>query len=600
MSDCQCELSGFCSVRNIAMKRTYQMICKENKPRLDAILAGETWVQPKAVVGPQRRSCGTKKGKCTDCSNAGTLLMAAIQEDTGQPVSCGSCKTYLMSLNRMSSHDHATIVQKLYAEISWTQSWRKKYSDKETQKSRIGEIVSGVLASATTACVKPKPVRVPGVRVPGVSGFHNHRVMKLSTSQTQLRDAAQSAPPPRPDPFTDTPVIHFGAHMWPLKQYWRWHAKLWRELAETINGRCVVGIVTDDNTAPIEEVQAALGDRFELFVSVNTPQGENPTFRELQNRIPQGQNDVLIYAHAKGVREHTAASEPVRIWTECMYETVVFNTTKVVHKLSEGYKCFGSFRSFGSVPLTPVNSWHYSGTFFAVRAKHIGRKTVKTGYGGVEAWCGDHIPAAEAWNEFVDSPGFKFGYDLAAVYPAIVDAQMQWEANRIGGIRCEQHKRELDWFVAQLKATDRMLVIGSKHGGLESAIKRRLPDVTTVAIDIAPQADNSQVVIVGSSTDPDVQRKAREAGPFDVVFIDGDHSYAGAKADWEFAISLRPPLIAFHDIADAIKHRNEGCHVDRLWSEIKNAGHRTDEKIVGCGWGGIGIVWRDKNARNGV
>jgi hypothetical protein len=247
-----------------------------------------------------------------------------------------------------------------------------------------------------------------------------------------------------------------------------------------------------------------------------------------------------------------------------MYESVVFNTAKVVHKLSEGYKCFGSFRSFGNVPLTPANNWHYSGTFFAVRAKHIGRRTVKTGYGGVEAWCGDHIPAAEAWNEFVDSPGFKFGYDLAAVYPAIVDAQMQWEANRIGGIRCEQHKRELDWFIGQLKATDHILVIGSKHGGLESAIKRRLPDVTTVAIDIAPQADNSQVVIVGSSTD----------------------------------LSLRPPLIAFHDIADAIKHRNEGCHVDRLWNEIKTAGHRTEEKIVGCGWGGIGIVWRDENARN--
>ena len=595
MSDCICELSGFCTVRNVALKPTLQTLCKRDKPRIDAMLAGEVWTQPKAA-GPQRKSCSSsKRGKCTDCSNAGTLMMEAIQADTGQPVSCGSCKAYLLSLDRMSSHDHAAIVQKLYAEISWPQSWRVTHGDKDGQRKRIGEIVSGVLASATTACKVVRPQRVPGVRA-----SRNHRMMKLAQSQIQLRDAAQSAPPPQPDPFTDTPVIHFGAHMWPLKQYWRWHAKLWRELAETINGRCVVGIVTDDNTTPIAEVQAALGDRFELFVSVNTPQGENPTFRELQNRIPQGQNDVLIYAHAKGVREHTAMSESVRIWTECMYETVVFNTAKVVHKLSEGYKCFGSFRSFGNVPLAPVNSWHYSGTFFAVRAKHLGRKTVKTGYGGVEAWCGDHIPAAEAWNEFVDSPGFKFGYDLAAVYPAIVDAQMQWEANRIGGIRCEQHKRELDWFIGQLKSTDHILVIGSKHGGLESAIKRRLPDVTTVAIDIAPQADNSQVLIVGSSTDPEVQRKAREAGPFDVVFIDGDHSYAGAKADWEFALSLRPPLIAFHDIADAIKHRNEGCHVDRLWNEIKTAGHRTEEKIVGCGWGGIGIVWRDENAHDGV
>jgi len=483
-------------------------------------------------------------------------------------------------------------------QTSWIQSAILSITPDSVAAVAAGMLLTQAITNAKASYANSKQAMNAGKRAARVKSHRNHRVMSLSTSQIKLRDAAQSAPPPKPDPFTDTPMIHFGAHMWPLKQYWRWHAKLWRELAETINGRCVVGIVTDDNTAPIEEVQAALGDRFELFVATNTPQGENPTFRELQNRIPQGQNDVLIYAHAKGVREHTAASESVRIWTECMYETVVFNTAKVVHKLVEGYKCFGSFRSFGNVPLAPVNNWHYSGTFFAVRAKHIGRKTVKTGYGGVEAWCGDHIPAAEAWNEFVDSPGFKFGYDLAAVYPAIVDAQMQWEANRIGGIRCEQHKRELDWFVGQLKATDHILVIGSKHGGLESAIKRRLPDVTTVAIDIAPQADNDQVVIVGSSTNPDVQRKAREAGPFDVVFIDGDHSYAGAKADWEFALSLQSPLIAFHDIADAIKHRNEGCHVDRLWNEIKTAGHRTDEKIVGCGWGGIGIVWREEHARN--
>jgi adenine/guanine phosphoribosyltransferase-like PRPP-binding protein len=104
-------------------------------------------------AGPQRKSCSaSKRGKCTDCSNAGTLMMAAIQADTGQPVSCGSCKTYLLSLDRMSSHDHAAIVQKLYAEISWPQSWRAAHGDKAGQRKRIGEIVSGVLAVATTTC----------------------------------------------------------------------------------------------------------------------------------------------------------------------------------------------------------------------------------------------------------------------------------------------------------------------------------------------------------------------------------------------------------------------------------------------------------------
>jgi hypoxanthine phosphoribosyltransferase len=122
------------------------------------MLAGEAWTQPKAA-GPQRKSCSTKRGKCNNCSNAGTLMMEAIQTDTGQAVSCGSCKAYLLSLNGMASHDHAAIVQKLYAEISWPQSWRVTHGDKDGQRKRIGEIVSGVLASATTTCKVVRPHR---------------------------------------------------------------------------------------------------------------------------------------------------------------------------------------------------------------------------------------------------------------------------------------------------------------------------------------------------------------------------------------------------------------------------------------------------------
>lgn len=429
-----------------------------------------------------------------------------------------------------------------------------------------------------------------------------HSEMSLTARQIQLRDAAQSSVPPAPDPFTDTPVIHFAAHLWPVRGNWEWHADRWNEVAESINGRCIVGVVTDTTTATMDEVRSLLSDRFELFEESNTKQGENPTFRKLQTMIPQGQNDVLIYCHGKGVRDHTRASESVRIWTEIMYETVVHNSERVVDQLAKGHKCFGSFRSFGEMPLSPANHWHYSGTFFAVRAKHVGTKSVKTGYGGVEAWCGDHFKAADAWCEFYDGPGFKFGYDIKAIYPKIVDAQMQWEVDRIGGPRCEQHKRELDWFLDMLDTMFgehvhrygmtfpvHVLVIGSRNGGLECQLQHR--GHTTVSIDIAPQPDNTvKNMIVGSSADPAVQRMAREAGPFDVVFIDGDHSYDGVKTDWMFAQTLQPRLIAFHDIAEAIKHRNEGCHVDTLWSEIKASGMNTDEKIVGCGWGGIGVV----------
>jgi hypothetical protein len=413
--------------------------------------------------------------------------------------------------------------------------------------------------------------------------------MKLTRSQIRLRDIAQSAPPPKPDPFTETPLIHFAAHLWPLNgECWRWHIKHWNAVAADISGRCMVGVAVDDTTASVEEVKELLSDRFEVFELSNTGDGEVPTFRTIQQMVPTGHNDVLLYCHGKGVRPHTCGSESVRLWTEMMYESVIHNREKVVEKLGEGYKTFGAFRTFGNKPLRPTYQWHYSGTFFAVRAKHLPGKAVKNGYGGVEVWPGDHVPAAEAWCEFFDSPGFKFGYDIKSLYPKIVDAQMQWEVDRIGGPRCEQHKRELDWFIGKAKHLQTCLVIGSRNGGLEHQLMKH--GITSTSVDIAPQPDNTWPdVIVGDSRDAAVREAAREKGPFDIVFIDGDHSFAGVAADWEYALSLQPKMIAFHDIATAVKHREENCEVDVLWAEIRKS-HRTEEKVVGCGWGGIGVV----------
>ena len=418
----------------------------------------------------------------------------------------------------------------------------------------------------------------------------SNQVLKLSNQQKKLWEACKSRPAPIADPFTESPVIHFGAHLWPVVGNWEWHVDNWNEVAESITGKCVVVVVTDSSSVTVDAVRERLSDRFEIVEGKNTPQGENPSFRLIQTLIPGGQNDILIYCHGKAVRPHTYASPSVLIWTQMMYETVVFNHSAIIDRMSQGYQCFGSFRTFGDMPLSPKNQWHYSGTFFAVRSKYLSGKNVKSGYGGVEAWPGDHILPEHSWCEFTDSPGFKFGYDINAVYPSIVNAQMQWEVDRIGGPRCEQHLRELDWFANYLKPHDRVLVIGSKHGGLEHQLKRRLPELAIVSVDINPQPDNAaHPMIVGSSLDYKTQQLIIAHGPFDVVFIDGDHSYEGVLSDWEFAKSLNPRLIAFHDVAKAVKHDREGCEVDRLWAEIKTT-HNTSEKIVGCGWGGIGIV----------
>jgi predicted O-methyltransferase YrrM len=79
----------------------------------------------------------------------------------------------------------------------------------------------------------------------------------------------------------------------------------------------------------------------------------------------------------------------------------------------------------------------------------------------------------------------------------------------------------------------------------------------------------------------------------DFLFIDGDHTYDGVRADFEdYAPAVSAGgLIALHDIAPYPELPE--CQVERFWDEqIRGRGHRTHEFIhpgplLGCG---IGVV----------
>jgi predicted O-methyltransferase YrrM len=75
--------------------------------------------------------------------------------------------------------------------------------------------------------------------------------------------------------------------------------------------------------------------------------------------------------------------------------------------------------------------------------------------------------------------------------------------------------------------------------------------------------------------------RVRELLPeVDFLFLDGDHSYARAKQDWEWYAPLVRPggIIALHDIAPT--PAGSPVEVHRLWREIRAGPYRTEEIVA--------------------
>jgi predicted O-methyltransferase YrrM len=108
-----------------------------------------------------------------------------------------------------------------------------------------------------------------------------------------------------------------------------------------------------------------------------------------------------------------------------------------------------------------------------------------------------------------------------------------------------------------------------------------------------PKSDQRLELIRGDSKSMAIVSRVKELFPrgIEFIFLDGDHTYEGAKADFDNYIPMlaKGGVLAMHDIA---AHPNmPSVKVDRLWSEIKLR-HQTAEFIAdpNQGWAGIGVV----------
>jgi cephalosporin hydroxylase len=156
-----------------------------------------------------------------------------------------------------------------------------------------------------------------------------------------------------------------------------------------------------------------------------------------------------------------------------------------------------------------------------------------------------------------------------------------------------------------------LLEIGAYKGGTFFLFSRvAAPDALLINLDLPPDAtgrgtlpwraqlyrsfvrEQQRIELVADdSHQPATVRRLQKmlnGRKLDFLFIDGDHSYAGVKMDYELYSPLvaKGGLIAFHDIVPAAAELGFG--VAQFWKELKPM-QKTTEFVEDWGQGGFGI-----------
>lgn len=99
-------------------------------------------------------------------------------------------------------------------------------------------------------------------------------------------------------------------------------------------------------------------------------------------------------------------------------------------------------------------------------------------------------------------------------------------------------------------------------------------------------------LIFGNSRAKRVIDEAAALGPFDMAFIDGDHTLKGVSSDW-INYGSGVPVVAFHDIVDTMRPNliGEVIEVPEFWRALRE-GRRVEEFVAPGSTMGIGVVYQ--------
>lgn len=97
----------------------------------------------------------------------------------------------------------------------------------------------------------------------------------------------------------------------------------------------------------------------------------------------------------------------------------------------------------------------------------------------------------------------------------------------------------------------KILEIGVHTGGGLQSFGQAFPDAELFGIEIDAQYLHFKDfhLFEGDGTTREMIDRVAEFGPYDFIFIDGDHTYNGVKADWENYKDMVAPggAVGFHD-----------------------------------------------------
>ncbi len=160
-------------------------------------------------------------------------------------------------------------------------------------------------------------------------------------------------------------------------------------------------------------------------------------------------------------------------------------------------------------------------------------------------------------------------------------------------------------------APQTVMEIGTAEGGTNFLLGAALPDVSleigvdlyvqnTLLLEIFGRPGLRQVFLNASSYAPETVARIRtllDGRQLDVLFIDGDHTYAGAMADYTSYVPLvrSGGLIAFHDIVPDYRTRygrdtgRWAGDVPQLWQDLRGSFAETWEFVADRDQDGLGI-----------